>query len=67
MTQVRCKGPEGRSSLEDEEFSALIENEGFEPVFSCAGADCQTGKLRDNYLIGQQVDHIQRQFRRLPG
>lgn len=57
VTQIRYEGPEGRSSLEVmRNFQTSLKKEGFQPVFSCADADCLTGKLRDNYLIGQQVD-----------
>jgi outer membrane protein OmpA-like peptidoglycan-associated protein len=57
VTQIRYEGPEGRSSLEImRNFESSLKGEGFKPVFSCADADCLTGKLRDNYLIGQQVD-----------
>jgi outer membrane protein OmpA-like peptidoglycan-associated protein len=57
VTQIRYEGPEDRSSLEImRNFESALKGEGFEKVFSCADADCLTGKLRDNYLIGQQVD-----------
>lgn len=57
VTQIRYDGPGGRSSLEImRNFQSSLKKEGFEPIFSCADADCLTGKLRDNYLLGQQVD-----------
>lgn len=57
ITQIRYEGPEGRSSLEImRNFEKALAGEGFAKVFACADAACLTGKLRDNYLIGQQVD-----------
>jgi outer membrane protein OmpA-like peptidoglycan-associated protein len=57
VTQIRYEGPEGRSSLEIlRNFQSALKGEGFETVFSCSDADCLAGKLRDNYLIGEQVD-----------
>lgn len=57
ITEIRYEGPEGRSSLEImRNFEKALGGEGFKKLFACSDADCLTGKLRDNYLIGQQVD-----------
>jgi outer membrane protein OmpA-like peptidoglycan-associated protein len=57
VTEIRYEGPAGRSSLEVfRNFESALKEKGFQAVFSCADADCLTGTLRDNYLIGEQLD-----------
>lgn len=57
VTEIRYQGPQGRSSLEVmRNFEQALAGEGFSTLFSCANSDCLTGALRDNYLLGEQLD-----------
>jgi OmpA-OmpF porin, OOP family len=57
VTEIRYQGPQGRSSLEVmRNFEQALAGEGFSTLFSCANSDCLTGTLRDNYLLGEQLD-----------
>lgn len=57
VTQVRYQGPDGRSSLEVyKNFEAALTQKGFKTQYACADSKCLLGTLKDNYLLGQQVD-----------
>jgi outer membrane protein OmpA-like peptidoglycan-associated protein len=57
VTEIRYQGPQGRSSLEVmRNFEKALAGEGFSTLFSCADGDCLSGTLRDNYLLGEQLD-----------
>ena len=57
VTQIRYQGPDGRSSLEVyKNFEAALSKKGFKTQYACADAKCLLGNLKDNYLLGQQVD-----------
>lgn len=57
VTQIRYALPRGRSSFEVmRNQQQTLAARGFTTVFSCNNADCLVGKLRDPYLIGQQLD-----------
>ena len=56
-TEIRYALPTGRSSLEVlTNFEFALKSKGFTPIFKCNDKECLTGTLRDNYLIGQQLD-----------
>ena len=56
-TSIRYEIPAGRSSLEViRNYEAALTAQGFSVDFSCADKACLTGNLRDNYLIGEQLD-----------
>jgi outer membrane protein OmpA-like peptidoglycan-associated protein len=57
VTQIRYQGPDGRSSLEVyKNFEAALSKKGFKTQYACADSKCLLGTLKDNYLLGQQVD-----------
>jgi len=57
LTRIRYEVPPGRSSLEVmRNYAAALKAKGFETLFTCADQACFTGKLKDPYLIGQQID-----------
>lgn len=57
VTQIRYQGPDGRSSLEVyRNFEAALAKNGFKTQYECADSKCLLGTLKDNYLLGQQVD-----------
>ena len=57
VTQIRYQGPDGRSSLEVyKNFEAALAEKGFKTQYACADSKCLLGTLKDNYLLGQQVD-----------
>lgn len=57
VTQIRYQGPDGRSSLEVyKNFEAALAKKGFKTQYACADSKCLLGTLKDNYLLGQQVD-----------
>ena len=57
VTKIRYEIPAGRSSLEViRNYQAALAAHGFEIAFRCADQACFEGKLRDPYLLGQQLD-----------
>ncbi len=57
VTKIRYEIPAGRSSLEViRNYEGALTAHGFQIAFSCADQACFEGKLRDPYLLGQQLD-----------
>jgi hypothetical protein len=61
VTQIRYAVPRGRSSFEVlRNYQQALAAKGFATVFTCTNAECFSGKLRDPYLMGQQMDATNR-------
>lgn len=57
VTMIRYAIPTGHSSLEvTRNYEAALKAKGFTIAFSCIDQACLEGKLRDPYLLGQQID-----------
>ena len=57
ITKIRYRISSGHSSFEVmKSYAAALTGKGFKPLFACADAACFTGKLTDDYLLGQQLD-----------
>jgi len=56
-SEIRYELAPGTSSLEAAaNYQAALKDKGFATVFSCTDQECLTGKLRDPYLLGEQLD-----------
>jgi outer membrane protein OmpA-like peptidoglycan-associated protein len=57
VTRIRYEMPPGHAALEvARSYEAALTAQGFTIVFECADAQCLTGSLTDDYLLGQQLD-----------
>lgn len=57
VTKIRYEIPTGRSSLEVmRNYESALKAKGFEVVFACVDQACFRGKLKDPYLLGEQLD-----------
>lgn len=57
LTRIRYEVPAGVSSLEVvRNYENALKGKGFEVLFSCADRTCFEGRLKDPYLLGQQID-----------
>lgn len=57
VTKIRYEVPTGRSSLEViRNYENAIRQRGFQVLFACADQRCFEGKLKDPYLLGEQLD-----------
>jgi outer membrane protein OmpA-like peptidoglycan-associated protein len=57
VTKIRYEMPAGHGSLEvSKSYRAALEAKGFSVLYECADAECLTGTLADDYLLGQQLD-----------